>query len=90
MSPTTPTADAAPPGALARFFAGDVWYSFKRSPVAMASALLVLLCGVAALGAPVLAPHNPFDLATLDLSDARLPPAWLADGKAAYLLGNRK
>ena len=87
MSPTTPTADAAPPGALARFFAGDVWYSFKRSPVAMASALLVLLCGVAALGAPVLAPHNPFDLATLDLSDARLPPAWLADGKAAYLLG---
>jgi peptide/nickel transport system permease protein len=38
--------------------------------------------------APWLAPHNPFDLATLELSDARLPPAWLPEGKAAkYLLG---
>jgi peptide/nickel transport system permease protein len=32
-------------------------------------------------------PHDPFDLATLDLGDARLPPAWEADGRARYLLG---
>jgi peptide/nickel transport system permease protein len=33
------------------------------------------------------APHNPFDLATLNLSDGRLPPAWLPDGQATYPLG---
>jgi peptide/nickel transport system permease protein len=33
------------------------------------------------------APHNPFDLATLELSDAFLPPLWLADGNPKYLLG---
>jgi len=33
------------------------------------------------------APHNPFDLTTLVLSDARLPPAWRPDGNSHYLLG---
>jgi peptide/nickel transport system permease protein len=84
---TSSSADAAPPGALARFFAGDVWHSFTRSPVAIVSATLVLICVVSAVFAPWLAPHNPFDLATLDLSDARLPPAWMPDGQARYLLG---
>jgi peptide/nickel transport system permease protein len=84
---STVTPDAPPPGALARFLAGDVWHSFKHSPMAIVSALLVLLCVVCALFAPWLAPHNPFDLTTLDLSDARLPPAWLPDGKAAFVLG---
>ena len=77
----------AAPGALSRFLAGDVWHSFKQSPVAMVSAALVLLCVVSAAFAPWLAPHNPFDLASIDLSDARLPPAWLPDGKAAFVLG---
>ena len=87
MTAPLPAAEAAPPGALARFFAGDVWYSFKRSPVAIVSALLVLLCAVSAAFAPWLAPHNPFDLSTLNLSDARLPPAWLPEGNRTYLLG---
>ena len=33
------------------------------------------------------APHNPLDLTTLELSDARLPPAWQEGGSAKYLLG---
>lgn len=86
-TPASPEAVVAEPGALARFFAGDVWYSFKRSPVAIVSAALVLVCVFSALFAPWLAPHNPFDLATLNLSDARLPPAWLPDGQMRYLLG---
>ncbi len=86
-SPASTDAAAAEPGALARFLAGDVWYSFKRSPVAIVSFVLVLLCVIAAVFAPWLAPHDPFDLATLDLSDARLPPSWLAEGNPKYLLG---
>ncbi|MBX3603932.1 MAG: ABC transporter permease [Piscinibacter sp.] len=73
--------------ALQRFFDGDVWHSFRSSPVAMVAAAIAAVCGLAALFAPWLAPHNPFDLATLELADARLPPAWEAEGQAKYLLG---
>ncbi|MFN0183405.1 MAG: ABC transporter permease [Aquabacterium sp.] len=77
----------AAPGAWTRFLDSDLWYSFKRSPVAIGAAVVAALCILTALFAPWVAPHNPFDLATLDLSDSRLPPAWMPDGKAKYLLG---
>jgi peptide/nickel transport system permease protein len=76
-----------PPGAFARFLDGDVWHSFRNSPVAMLAALTAFVCIVGALGAPWLAPHNPYDLATIDLSDARLPPAWMEGGAAKFPLG---
>lgn len=65
----------------------DVGHSFRSSPVAMGAALLALLCVVSAVFAPWIAPHNPFDLATLELSNARLPPAWQEGGQATFLLG---
>jgi peptide/nickel transport system permease protein len=77
----------AAPGAWARFFDGDVWYSFRSSPMAMVSAAVALLCLFGALLAPVIAPHNPFDLATLDLGDSMLPPAWMHGGSTKYLFG---
>ena len=82
MTPLAPDA-----GALARFFDGDVWHSFKQSPVAIAAALIALLIAVCALGAPWIAPHKVLDLASLNLMDARLPPAWMAEGQARHLLG---
>jgi peptide/nickel transport system permease protein len=87
--PTVALPDAPPaaPGRLARFLDGDVWYSFRRSPVAIGAALVALVCVFCAVFADFVAPHNPFDLATLELTDARLPPAWEADGVARYLLG---
>jgi peptide/nickel transport system permease protein len=75
------------PGGLRRFFEGDVWHSFKSSKVAMFSALVAFVCIVCAAGAEVVAPHNPFDLKTLDLADSMLPPAWMEGGGAKYLLG---
>ena len=85
---STPSASPAPTaGALARFLDGDVWHSFKQSPTAMVAAVIALVCVVAAVFAPWLAPHNPQDLASLQLMDARLPPAWVADGQARYPLG---
>jgi peptide/nickel transport system permease protein len=87
VAPAAAQAAAPAPGALARFFDGDVWYSFKNSPVAIIAAVIALLCIVCALFANWIAPHNPLDLATLDLMDARLPPAWEEEGKSKYLLG---
>ncbi len=73
--------------ALARFFDGDVWHSFRTSPVAIGAAAVAFVCVFCALFAGWVAPHNPFDLATLELSDARLPPAWSDGGSTKYLLG---
>lgn len=73
--------------ALQRFFNGDVWHSFRSSPVAMLAAGVALVCLTCALFAEVVAPHNPFDLATLELLDSLKPPAWLAGGEPKYLLG---
>lgn len=83
MQTPTPTS----PSAWARFIDSDVWHSFRQSPVAIASAIVALVCAVCAAFAGLIAPHNPFDLATLDLSDSLLPPAWLSGGHAKYLLG---
>ena len=79
--------EVAAPSRLGRFFAGDFWHSFRSSPMAIAAAAVALVCLVAALFAPWLAPHNPFDLATLELSDSMLPPGWMAGGVAKYPLG---
>jgi peptide/nickel transport system permease protein len=72
---------------LQRFFDGDVWYSFRTSPVAIGAAVIAFVCIFCAVFAGYVAPHNPFDLATLELGDARLPPAWMDEGSTKYLLG---
>ncbi len=76
------------PGTWRRFLDGDIFYSFKRSPVVVLAAVLVAVIILAALFAPWVAPHNPFDLKTLNLLDAFTPPAWIqGKGNPAFLLG---
>ena len=72
---------------MSRWLDSDVGYSFKTSPVAIAAAVIAFVCLFCAVFANVVAPHNPFDLTTLELSDARLPPAWIAEGSSKYPLG---
>ena len=72
---------------LTRFWDGDLAWSWRHTPVAMVATFLLIALLVAAFGAPWIAPHNPFDLATIDLLDALKPPVWLADGTTKYLLG---
>jgi len=72
---------------LVRVWDSDLAYSFRHSPVTIAAAVLALVCAGGALFAPWLAPHNPFDLATLDLNDAFAPPVWSEGGSTKFLLG---
>ena len=65
----------------------DLWHSFTRSPVIVFAAAVTALIFLAAAFAPWIAPHDPFDLASIDLLDASLPPVWMADGEARFLLG---
>ncbi|MDD9740851.1 ABC transporter permease [Marinovum sp. SP66] len=52
----------------------DVFYSFRRSPVAVISALVVLVLLVSAIFAPWIASTNPFDPASLNLMNGFTPP----------------
>ena len=63
--------------------------AFTRDRVATAALLLLLLLAFGAAFAPWLAPQNPYDLAQLDILDARLPPATesSADRQQRYWLG---
>ncbi|MEO1265908.1 MAG: ABC transporter permease, partial [Pseudomonadota bacterium] len=65
----------------------DIAFSFRQSLVTMIAAAVTLLFVFAALFAPWIAPHNPFDLSQVSLIDARLPPIWMAEGDPRFLLG---
>jgi peptide/nickel transport system permease protein len=69
MLPSPGSASAVPSSPWRRFI--DAYLS---NGVATAAALMVLLLIAAALLAPWIAPQNPYDLAQVDMMDARLPP----------------
>jgi len=59
----------------------------KMRPSTALAAILLGSIALAALLAPLIAPQNPFDLASLDVLDAEIPPSWLQGGDAGFLLG---
>lgn len=94
VRPQTATDLPAPPRLSARlvsnvraFLDGDLFDSFKRSPVTVVAFVVTVVLFASAAGAPWVAPYNVNDLASLNLMDAFKPPAWAAGGDAAYLLG---
>jgi peptide/nickel transport system permease protein len=80
-------ASVAAPSRFAVWWNSDLAYSFRHAPVAVVSATVLVVCLGGALFAPWIAPHNPFDLATLNLLDALTPPHGFAGAKPEYLLG---
>ncbi len=73
--------------ALARAWDSDVLHSFRHSPIAIVSALVLLALLVASMFSTWIAPYNPFDLASLNLMDSFKPPAFSAEGDPAHVLG---
>lgn len=72
---------------LRRALDSDVGYSFRTSPTAIVAAVIAFICIFCAVFANWVAPHNPFDLATLDLMNARIPPMWQEGGNPSFVLG---
>jgi peptide/nickel transport system permease protein len=69
------------------FLQSDLVYNFTRSRVAVGSSVVALIVIMASFLAPVLSPQNPFDLMSLDIMDANLPPVWEGGGDPRFLLG---
>jgi peptide/nickel transport system permease protein len=74
-------------GAIRSLLDSDFVHAFLRSKLTVAAALVTLTLVLVAALAPAIAPHDPFDLKSLNLLDSRLPPAWAQDGDLRYLLG---
>src|SRR3954462_3638680 len=74
-------------GGLPRAGDHDPAWSFRPAPVGMLAALMSLVFVCSAVFAPWIAPHSPFDSATLILTDGFTPPAWTSGGSPRYLLG---
>ena len=66
-----------------RRIAGD----FLVSPLAAFGLTLLAVIAVAALCAPLISPQNPYDLAQLDIMDARLPPGSKSAAGWTFWLG---
>jgi peptide/nickel transport system permease protein len=76
-----------PPSLWARILDSDILASFLRSKVTMLAALIVLLLFIGAAFSPWIAPTNPFDPASVFLSDANIPPAWQDGGDPKFIFG---
>jgi peptide/nickel transport system permease protein len=72
---------------LERGWDSDLAYGFRRSPVAVVSVGVLLVLLTAAIFAPLLAPHNPMDVASLSLLDSFKPPLGLPDADWSNPLG---
>ncbi len=81
------TASTAGPGRLRRVLDSDLLWSLRHSPVAIGAAIVAAAIILGAAAAPLLAPHDPFDLAALSLLDASNPPGWIDGGSWSYPLG---
>ncbi|GAM56314.1 dipeptide transport system permease protein dppC [Vibrio ishigakensis] len=78
---------AAAPSRWERIKNSDILYYFLRDKVAMFSAFVFACFLVAALAAPIIAPTDPYDLTSIDIMDAELPPSWMEYGDANFVLG---
>jgi peptide/nickel transport system permease protein len=65
----------------------DIVYSFRRSKVTIAAAIVTLTIVLAAFLAPVIATQDPYDLRQLSIIDSHVPPVWQTDGDSRFLLG---
>jgi len=66
--------DTSPPTMRQRILASDFVFDFTRAPLAMLAAAVVLFLFIIAILAPLVAPTNPFDPASLNLMNGFTPP----------------
>jgi peptide/nickel transport system permease protein len=67
--------------------AAQLWREFADSKVAVGALIVVGLCMLAAIAAPLITPQNPYDQSQLVLFDARLPPGSVGSGGYVHWLG---
>ena len=72
---------------LKRFLHSYFVYSFIRDPLAIISVIVLSFLVIVSFGAPLIAPHDPYNPATVDIMDSEMPPIWMPDSDTRFLLG---
>ena len=60
---------------------------YSATPRPSLGAVIMIVFTAAAVLAPLIAPHDPYDLKTVELGDSLKPPAWEEGGDPEFLLG---
>lgn len=82
------SADSAKkPTRLGAWLDSDIGWSFRQTPSAWISAMLLAIVVVTSFAAPLIAPQNPYDLKQVFIDKAEIPPIWSKGGEWPFLLG---
>lgn len=74
-------------GRVGLFFKSEFFDHYKKSSTALVSSfILVAIIFIAIIG-PQITVQNPYDLGSLNMSEAFKPPAWMDGGDARFFLG---
>lgn len=73
-TPVTPPAPKVRDSRFRRIWESDFMWSFRHAPVAIASFAVVLILILSAIFAPLIAPFDPFNPASLNLMNGFTPP----------------
>jgi len=66
---------------------GQITAGFAHDRIAVTAFVVLCVVILAAAGAPFISPQNPYDLAQLDILDAKLPPGAASPDGSRYWLG---
>ena len=72
---------------LNRFRNSDVYFSYKKSPTAIVSSIILFIIFFCSFFVELVVPYNPFDPSSLSLMEAFTPPSWTEDGLSKFILG---
>ena len=64
-----------------------IWSEFRENRIAVVALAVVVVIAIVALLAPLIAPQDPYNLASLVLMDARRPPGYVGSGGFVHWLG---
>ena len=81
--------EAFPQSRLAAIIESDLFYKFRTSWITVGAFVVTLVIVLAAVLAPWIAPHDPFDVSTLSLWDSELPPVWAEGGDPKEIVESR-
>ncbi|WP_296080311.1 ABC transporter permease [uncultured Agrobacterium sp.] len=87
MTAIEQTSQAPRASRLSKILQSDLWWSFRHHPSAIAAAILLLILIGSAFFSPLITAQNPYDLASLDLLNAEIPPIWMPEGQWPFILG---
>jgi peptide/nickel transport system permease protein len=62
--------------------------AYAESGIALAALAVLIIIAFTALAAPWISPQNPYDLAEIDITDARLPPGERSATGMTFVLGS--